>query len=538
MIRLSGIFEFYFYNSIFVGIAVAFIMLCSFIWKNKFTLHWRLGIWKILIAASIIPAGLALDIASGILPVKQFAGGHFSETLPDITFYVMRTPFSESYGASGFSSDILAAAGAVWLASAAVLVCIYLINYIIFIYKLKKDGDLLNDRFISDTIRSAGLILSKPVTVYRNRKCRMPFLVGFLKPVIVLPETDYNQEELKLIFTHELTHFIRKDLILRSMGFLAAAINWYNPAFYIMNHYLRKDIEICCDEDITGNKTGGFKYEYCSVLLKEAGRTPVDNSVSSMVCFSSAKSELKERFENILKKNIRKNKYGKIMTGFICVMIFAAACVSVYALSFDEHDIYSILNSKEYGEMLEAAIYQKNLTLEQNLAAASSKDNPVQYLSEDIIAACTDENGEIDKDKIDRELMKLNEQNYDNEDFDEKQKELTYSVNGGSSCAPHVLANGETGIYSKRDGSGWNLKKGDVVTLHIVSDKEYYSSTGKINYGCVNDDGIRMEEQTNHVAENEELLKITVPYDGEYRFFIMCAAGEPIIIKWLSVEVN
>ena len=45
----------------------------------------------------------------------------------------------------------------------------------------------------------------------------VPIICGFLKPMILLPEREYNKEELKIICIHELIHCKHKDILQQSV---------------------------------------------------------------------------------------------------------------------------------------------------------------------------------------------------------------------------------------------------------------------------------------------------------------------------------
>jgi beta-lactamase regulating signal transducer with metallopeptidase domain len=52
-----------------------------------------------------------------------------------------------------------------------------------------------------------------------------PALIGFINHKIILPNKDYNQEEIKWILRHELIHLKRKDNLLKLLLMIASAIH-------------------------------------------------------------------------------------------------------------------------------------------------------------------------------------------------------------------------------------------------------------------------------------------------------------------------
>lgn len=61
-------------------------------------------------------------------------------------------------------------------------------------------------------VKSKIRLLHYPIT-------QSPMLLGFRDILIVLPELDYTEEELQLIFQHELTHYQHWDVLITFLQF-------------------------------------------------------------------------------------------------------------------------------------------------------------------------------------------------------------------------------------------------------------------------------------------------------------------------------
>jgi len=77
-----------------------------------------------------------------------------------------------------------------------------------------------------------------------------PMLIGIIKPTIVLPHIQLEDEELNMILDHELVHYKRKDILYKIIGFIANAVHWYNPVVYALNRQLNILCELSCDEKV------------------------------------------------------------------------------------------------------------------------------------------------------------------------------------------------------------------------------------------------------------------------------------------------
>jgi beta-lactamase regulating signal transducer with metallopeptidase domain len=74
-----------------------------------------------------------------------------------------------------------------------------------------------------------------------------PMLVGFFRPVILLPPVKITGDELYFILKHELIHFQRRDLWGKALILTATALHWFNPMVYLMAKAAAVQCEITCD---------------------------------------------------------------------------------------------------------------------------------------------------------------------------------------------------------------------------------------------------------------------------------------------------
>lgn len=158
---------------------------------------------------------------------------------------------------------------------------------------LRISGEVLSQRKVKGTVklREFKLISS-------------PMIVGLFEPTLLLPHTDFTDDELKMIFNHEYVHLKRKDTIYKVIIQLFKAVHWFNPLVHFIANVIERECEISCDEEVVKNCTNEEKQLYCSVILDI-----VNNSVSLKTAFStnfsSGKVFLKRRFGEILSTKIR-----------------------------------------------------------------------------------------------------------------------------------------------------------------------------------------------------------------------------------------
>ena len=154
----------------------------------------------------------------------------------------------------------------VWIAGMVISFLFYLINFIIFKIKIKEHLEKLDSKLF-EQIKSE-LNIKRKVNLCKCSLINSPLFVGFVSPIILMPYTNYADEELKLIYKHELTHFKRIDVWYKLILVIASVVHWFNPLVYLMRRYASKDIEYTCDDIVTKDLSLEQRKEYSRVILK------------------------------------------------------------------------------------------------------------------------------------------------------------------------------------------------------------------------------------------------------------------------------
>ena len=78
---------------------------------------------------------------------------------------------------------------------------------------------------------------------------KVPMLAGAFRPAILLPQGKITGEELGFSLLHELTHYRRGDIWLKTLAMWVNALYWFNPLMWLMIYLVERDTELACDED-------------------------------------------------------------------------------------------------------------------------------------------------------------------------------------------------------------------------------------------------------------------------------------------------
>src|SRR5207249_1797260 len=100
--------------------------------------------------------------------------------------------------------------------------------------------------------RLAGrLRISRPVRVLESAVVQVPAVIGWLRPVILLPVsalTGLTPLQLDALLAHELAHVRRYDYLVNLIQAVIETLLFYHPAVWWVSQQVREEREHCCDD--------------------------------------------------------------------------------------------------------------------------------------------------------------------------------------------------------------------------------------------------------------------------------------------------
>jgi beta-lactamase regulating signal transducer with metallopeptidase domain len=212
----------------------------------------------------------------------------------------------------------------IWLAIASGKFSI-LIWQLFGIRRLKLDSadprSDLNGLFLS--LREE-LGVRRNVTVRVSTEHRSPVVLGFLKPVILLP-AEMGLEEAEQILRHELAHARRCDDWTNLVQHCIKALFFFHPAIWWVSKQISLEREIACDDQVL-HSTRRPK-AYALLLADFAGRMQPSVLAPGV---STNQSQLKQRIDMILNSN--RNSSPRLAKARLGLLATAAAILALAAI--------------------------------------------------------------------------------------------------------------------------------------------------------------------------------------------------------------
>lgn len=159
-----------------------------------------------------------------------------------------------------------------------------------------------------------------------------PMQIGFMKPVILLPDQNYSNTDLYYILQHEMAHFKNHDTWIKLLINIWKCLFWWFPFTYLLYHGLDESLEIKCDLTIISKITTAQKKEYMTALLHvyesqsvlPKTKTLFKNKVSM---FYQTEEALISRFQKMQKPTLKNNS---VFVFLICCLLFISSYFVVF----------------------------------------------------------------------------------------------------------------------------------------------------------------------------------------------------------------
>lgn len=287
-------FKTYIEITIGMSIVILLMLVLSNFLSNKYTAKWKYIVWLCVAIRLLVPINYnSLETLINITPPETKIGisMSFDKNNNDNSYPISIYPVNpnksisnvdanqstqinspskevEQKNASSINNEIsiVDLLKNIWVIGMILFGMFYITNYLAFVFMIKKHL-VKFDSLICDDVKKE-LNIHNKIDVYKCTLIDSPVLIGFFKPKILMPEIEYNDSELKLIFKHELTHYKRKDIWYKTVLVLANVIHWFNPFVYIMRRCADKDIEYTCDDFVTKDLNLDDRKNYSKVILK------------------------------------------------------------------------------------------------------------------------------------------------------------------------------------------------------------------------------------------------------------------------------
>ncbi|MBW4079943.1 M56 family metallopeptidase [Paenibacillus sp. S150] len=296
-------------------IIVLLLLLRPFTGK-KYEVKWRYWLWLAVALRLLVPINITLPQA----PIQIDSPVINTNSAPVISKEIVLSPH-ETTGldqiaatAAEQSMSVQHIAAFVWFTGMTLVLTYHSIGHFLFLSRTRRWGKPVTEPRILEQYRQ----MMKQLSIKRNVKLKIsksiksPMLTGLAKPTVWLPAASYSQEELQVIFKHELIHFKQRHLWYKLVMLCTQAVHWFNPFVYFMVKEANKHVEIVCDSEVVRGTNVAFKKQYSEVILTMMNhRTSRTTTLSTH--FNGGKKMMKQRLAGIFDTRKKGRGIGAIL---------------------------------------------------------------------------------------------------------------------------------------------------------------------------------------------------------------------------------
>lgn len=218
-----------------------------------------------------------------------------------------------------------------------VLVSIYAVGVVVMTIRLCIDlaqlgqirqrdvsrmGDVWEQHFVQLAKRMG---ITRKIQLLISKHLQVPVMIGFLRPVILLPAAMVNNlapDQLEAILLHELAHIKRNDYLLNIFQSIVETILFFNPFIWWISKNIRLEREHCCDDLVIAGTVQPLQYARALVALEEYRLTVNPMAMAA----ADDKHHLLHRIKRIMEM---KKKHLNYTQRLLAMLIIVVGLVSI-----------------------------------------------------------------------------------------------------------------------------------------------------------------------------------------------------------------
>ena len=138
-------------------------------------------------------------------------------------------------------------------AGGVIVLGLYQLGGWIVVHRMRRTGETIDDTAAIATFGQLmdRLSISRPVRLARSALVQVPTVIGWLRPVVLLPMNalmGLTSDQLAGLLAHELAHVRRHDYLVNVVQTIVETLLFYHPAIWWLGSRIRQERENACDD--------------------------------------------------------------------------------------------------------------------------------------------------------------------------------------------------------------------------------------------------------------------------------------------------
>lgn len=215
-----------------------------------------------------------------------------------------------------------------WGIGASVLL-VRLVGSWVYVQQLKAEGIQLTEPSVQSLFRRVlgTLRIRQNVHLFESVRVNTPMVIGFVKPVVLLPVglvTGLSPKQIEAVLAHELAHVKRYDYLVNLLQSLVEVVYFFHPALWWLSGRVRQEREHCCDDIAVA--VCGDKMAMAKALAEVAAYR---STPALAMAFANKKGAMLHRVKRVL--GVTEKPQQRLNASGLLLVLLLVVGVSVYA---------------------------------------------------------------------------------------------------------------------------------------------------------------------------------------------------------------
>ena len=255
----------------------ALLLLLKPITAKRLPARWQYCVWVAVLISMLFPAYKLIPKKEAqklsIVPQNQTVQTETQpqeEINPDtVVTYDTPIEYREVNLSSKIQIRLFDLIAYIWGTGVLIFSLVVIISYFRFLCHKNKNAVKISDNKIFSEVKKE-LKIKRRIRLKASSDIGSPMLVGILFPTVYIPCREIPDNNMRMVLLHELTHYKRKDLLVKWFAILVNAVHWFNPLCYLACANLSEACEVSCDMSVTKNMPEEEQKLYMQTILNLA----------------------------------------------------------------------------------------------------------------------------------------------------------------------------------------------------------------------------------------------------------------------------
>ena len=219
-----------------------------------------------------------------------------------------------------------------WMTGSVILLTHYIVKTVRYKRKviIQRNFATQDEQAMLDKVKQEVFGKPRRITLRKTDVAKMSIVIGLFDKMILIPDIEFDAQELEIILRHECMHIKNRDMWIKLLVDLYCIIFWWNPFAYFLMLDLGDTLETKCDLSVI-NRFSNIDTKAYAFTVSKFMAAEKDKSVpAANLHFSKSRSnkEAMKRIEAILENPPKRNR--QIVAAVLTLVVFLSIVLGSY----------------------------------------------------------------------------------------------------------------------------------------------------------------------------------------------------------------